>query len=136
MACVPHIYLSARLWLPKKSLTRQVLSKVFRHSDVIQNTEENWDAAVWERNIGQRLLCISFSPDDGSVTCGADDGRVYSWDPRSSASRGSPLAADTKHVSSIMEVDEEEEAVRSKAGEVVSKLKEVCVIPSTRRSSV
>ena len=101
MASVPHIYLSSQIWTPKNSITRLNLHAVFKVQDVIQNIDEEWDAVVWERNVGQKLHCISFSPDDGSVTCGAADAHIYSWDARSGATRGSMLAAHTERVSCL-----------------------------------
>ena len=101
MASVPHIYLSSQIWTPKNSITRLNPNAIIKVQDVIQNIDEEWDAVVWERNVGQKLYCISFAPDDGSVTCGAEDGRLFNWDARSGATRGSPLTAHTSRVPSI-----------------------------------
>lgn len=101
MACVPHIYLSARSWLPENSFTRRSLSTAFSGQNIVQNTDEDWNAVVWERNVGRWLNCISLSSDGGSVTCGAENGRIYTWDARSGATRGAQLAAHSELVSSL-----------------------------------
>ena len=100
MESAAHIYLSALPWLPKNSAMYASVTSRFIPRDDIKGGKSDWDAIVWERTVGQPLHCIAVSPDGRSITCGAYDGTIYSWNAQS----GSPLSSPPRHSNVVSSV--------------------------------
>lgn len=91
MDSVPHIYVSALLWLPEESLMYQNLQLLTRTNlQLIRNKKKHWDAQVWQ-SYHDGVFSVAFSPDGRVVAYGTSGGHVYMRDSQTGAPVGELL---------------------------------------------
>lgn len=65
------------------------LAQSFKHQHMIENTNTNWEAMLWEREFDHDSLdCVAFSPDGRSIACGSFEGNLYILNVRTGAAEG------------------------------------------------
>lgn len=101
MDSVPHIYVSALLWLPEESLIYQNLELSKRANwQLISNKKKTWDAHVWQA-YHDGVDSVAFSPDGRFCAYGTHGGDVYIRDSHTGALEREPLRGHQDAVRSV-----------------------------------
>lgn len=102
MESVPHIYLSALSWLPERVRSQTMVSSVFRHLSLIKNKRSHWESERWVKNVGARVLSVSYSPDGSLFAAGLGDGTILMMEAQTGETVGEPLKGHQSWVSSAV----------------------------------
>ncbi|KAG9119888.1 hypothetical protein FRC07_004865, partial [Ceratobasidium sp. 392] len=102
MESVPHLYISALAFLPRRSFIRIMQQSSFSNTIKIRSgMADGW--APWSQliNYGHPVTSVGFSPDGRRIVSGSLDNMVRVWDADTGAPVGEPLAGHSNWVLSV-----------------------------------
>ncbi|EJD02336.1 uncharacterized protein FOMMEDRAFT_157552 [Fomitiporia mediterranea MF3/22] len=98
----PHVYISALLWAPSKSVIARSQHQSFNSSRlVLEGLEEHWPIPLRTLSVGSKVYSVIYSPDGLRLFSGTYDGPIHILDAETGAIIGEPLRGHVGDVWSI-----------------------------------
>ncbi|EJD02341.1 WD40 repeat-like protein [Fomitiporia mediterranea MF3/22] len=98
----PHIYISALLWAPSRSVTAESQSQRFISGElVLEGLELRWPTALRTLSVSSHVTSVTYSQDGRRIVSGSHDSTIRIWDAETGAPIGEPLRGHEDSVSSV-----------------------------------
>ncbi|EJD02469.1 uncharacterized protein FOMMEDRAFT_124970 [Fomitiporia mediterranea MF3/22] len=99
----PHIYLSALLWAPVKSMiaNRYCGRKFNIRQCILKGVNDHWPTSLHTITTHSPVVAVAYSPDGRHIVSGCSDNTVRIWDAETGAQVGAPLGGHQGSVNSV-----------------------------------
>ncbi|EJD02307.1 WD40 repeat-like protein [Fomitiporia mediterranea MF3/22] len=98
----PHVYISALLWTPSKSIIAESQYQIFTSGRlVLEGLEHYWPIALQTLLVGSQVCSVAYSPSGRWIVSGSDDKTIRIWDAETGAPIREPLRGHDDWVRSV-----------------------------------
>ncbi|EJD02398.1 WD40 repeat-like protein [Fomitiporia mediterranea MF3/22] len=98
----PHIYISALLWTPLKSMVASRCYKSFNSQHcIVKGVNEHWSANLHTMAIDAAANCVAYAPDGRHIVSGCTDKRIHILDAQTGTHTRPPLEGHQGSINSV-----------------------------------